>query len=166
MATIVGLSLVVLVAVSSAAGNGNCVGKCFPGKFQQGKLGVMVSNLFANLGEPSGLDLFSYFAYDPAGMRFYTQSTHFNDRDEKCQFEVLQLYKEVTAPPPVSVCHGSVLTRCISESSRAVCCHQQDGLQDGRTRDGPSGMRSTYVTVPLLAFLEHSAYVTDSVVPR
>lgn len=63
----------VLVAASNTNAAGNCIGKCYPGIRQQGKLGVTVGNLAANLGAPSGLEVFSYFASDSELKRFYAK---------------------------------------------------------------------------------------------
>lgn len=95
------LALVVLVAASNTNAAGNCIGKCYPGIRQQGKLGVTVGNLAANLGAPSGLEVFSYFASDSELKRFYAKGKRFDAKgtSDGSVIELLHVLTEVTTFP-------------------------------------------------------------------
>lgn len=88
-----------LVSVSTTNAAGNCIGKCFPGERQQGKMGASVSNLLSNLGDPGDTDMFSYFATDKELRRAYFEGKKFDAKGEESVIEWLTVGKEVTGFP-------------------------------------------------------------------
>lgn len=148
---VVSLCLLVLVTVNSASAN--CAGKCFPGTTgqYQGKM-ILVSNEFADEGQPSSLEALRYFAYDDKLQRFYGKGFNWNKGGNKLPIEILQLNDQVTLLCSISLSPTvrSNLKCCLAADASRAIRRPQWYLHQRQTRNDRYSVCSRYTSSHLV----------------